>query len=265
MALRKAVLLFVCEDQAVSNSAVACVLVAAGRGERLGDDRPKTFVEVGGRPLVWHALRAVAQAVRVDTIVVVVPAGYEDKAGELARAAAPGAHAVIVVGGTTRQESVAHGLAALPADTDIVLVHDAARCLAPPDLFDAVADDLASQHDAVVPGLAVVDTLKQVDAAGRVIATPDRSALRAVQTPQGFRQDVLARAHAAAAHRGDHDAPDDASLVERLGVPVHVIEGRHEAFKITRPHDLVLAEAVLVRRADTAGGGEANAGPRRLP
>jgi 2-C-methyl-D-erythritol 4-phosphate cytidylyltransferase len=232
----------------VSSSAVACVLVAAGRGERLGDELPKTFVEVGGRPLVWHALRALARSTRVAVVAVVVPAGYEDKAGELVRDAGEGMSAVVVAGGATRQESVALGLAALPVGTDIVLVHDAARCLAPPDLFDAVAADVADQHDAVTPGLAVVDTLKQVDGSGRVIATPDRSALRAVQTPQGFRHDVLARAHAAAAERGDHDAPDDASLVERLGLPVHVVDGRPEAFKITRPHDLVLAEAVLARR-----------------
>ncbi|WP_199700987.1 2-C-methyl-D-erythritol 4-phosphate cytidylyltransferase [Jiangella rhizosphaerae] len=221
---------------------VACIVVAAGRGERLGEGCPKAFVEIGGRPLVWHALRAASGAARVTHVVVVAPDGLE---GDPALAGA----VAVVRGGATRQHSVANGLAALPGDTEVVLVHDAARCLAPPELFDAVAAGVLSGHDAVIPGLPVVDTLKVVDAAGRVTATPDRAELRAVQTPQGFRRDVLERAHAAAVERGDTDAPDDAALVERIGLPVHVVAGHPDAFKVTRPQDLLLAESVLARRA----------------
>lgn len=221
---------------------VACIVVAAGRGERLGEGRPKAFVEVGGRPLVWHALRAVSAAARVAHVVVVAPDGMEDDPA-LAGAAA------VVPGGSTRQHSVANGMAALPDDTEVVLVHDAARCLAPSELFDAVAADVLAGHDAVIPGLPVVDTLKVVDAAGVVTATPDRAALRAVQTPQGFGRGVLERAHAAAVERGDVDAPDDGALVERIGLPVHVVAGHADAFKVTRPQDLLLASAVLARRA----------------
>lgn len=221
---------------------VACIVVAAGRGERLGQQRPKAFVEIGGRPLVWHSLQALARSARVSHIVVVAPDGYDGDP------ALNGADAV-VPGGATRQHSVANGLAALPPGTEVVLVHDAARCLAPPELYDAVADDVLAGHDAVVPGVAVVDTLKVVDAVGRVTATPDRAELRAVQTPQGFRRAVLDRAHTAAVERGDIDAPDDASLVERLGLPVHVVAGHADAFKVTRPQDLLLAETVLARRA----------------
>jgi 2-C-methyl-D-erythritol 4-phosphate cytidylyltransferase len=221
---------------------VACIVVAAGRGERLGEERPKAFVDIGGRPMVWHALQAASRSSRVSHVVVVAPDGFDGDP------ALSGADAV-VPGGATRQQSVAHGLAVLPPGIEVVLVHDAARCLAPPQLYDAVAADVLAGHDAVVPGIAVVDTLKVVDATGRVTATPDRAGLRAVQTPQGFRRAVLDRAYAAAAERGDTDAPDDASLVERLGLPVHVVAGHPDAFKVTRPHDLLLAETVLARRA----------------
>ncbi|TDE10429.1 2-C-methyl-D-erythritol 4-phosphate cytidylyltransferase [Jiangella asiatica] len=224
---------------------VACILVAAGRGERLGGDRPKAFAELAGRPLVEYALRALARS-RAHDVVAVVPAGLENDP------ALDGATRV-VAGGATRQESVLLGLRALPGSVDVVLVHDAARCLAPPELFDAVVDAVAARHDAVVPGLAVVDTVKQVDDGGRVIATPDREALRAVQTPQGFRRSVLERAHAAAgpASAGSADPPasDDAGLVERLGLPVYVVPGHPDAFKITQPMDLLLAEAVLAAKA----------------
>lgn len=221
---------------------VACIVVAAGRGERLGEGRPKAFVEVGGRPLVWHALQALSRSVRVSHVVVVAPDGFE---GDLALSEA----SAVVHGGSTRQQSVAHGLAALPPEADVVLVHDAARCLAPPSLYDAVAADVLAGHDAVIPGLPVVDTLKVVDGDGLVTATPDRAELRAVQTPQGFRRVVLDRAHAAAVDRGDTDTPDDAALVERIGLAVHVVAGHTDAFKVTRPQDLLLAETVLARRA----------------
>jgi 2-C-methyl-D-erythritol 4-phosphate cytidylyltransferase len=131
----------------------------------------------------------------------------------------------------------------------VVLVHDAARPLAPPELADAVVATIRAGADAVVPGVALADTVKQVDPAGRVEATPDREVLRAVQTPQGFLRAVLQEAHAAASGAS---ATDDAGLVEQLGRTVLVVPGSEEAFKVTRPLDLVLAEAVLARRR--AGG-----------
>lgn len=241
---------------------VACILVAAGRGERLGVNRPKAFVEIGGRPLIWYAMLAVSRSARVNDVVAVVPPEFVDDLPEAVPAAAGPGTVTAVAGGETRQDSVARGLAALPDQADVVLVHDAARCLAPPDLYDAVATEVVNRHDAVVPGLAVVDTLKRVDGTGLVIATPERSELRAVQTPQGFRRAVLARAHAAADQRGDTDAPDDAWLVERIGVAVYVVPGHEDAFKITRPQDLVLAQAVLEqpgRRDDDAARPAASA------
>lgn len=133
-----------------------------------------------------------------------------------------------------------------------MLVHDAARPLVPPDVVDRVAAAVRAGSDAVVPALAVVDTVKEVDDEGIVVSTPDRSRLQAVQTPQGFTRSVLQAAHAAS---DASDATDDAGLVERMGVPVRVVPGDEEAFKITRPLDLVLAEAILVRRRAAGGVG----------
>jgi 2-C-methyl-D-erythritol 4-phosphate cytidylyltransferase len=141
----------------------------------------------------------------------------------------------VVAGGAERPDSVAAGLAALPADVDIVLVHDAARALTPSSQFAAVAAAVAAGAPAVVPGVPVVDTVKQVDGSGTVVATPPRAALRAIQTPQGFRRDVLERAHATA---GAHPVTDDAELVEALGLPVLVVPGDPRAHKITTPDDL---------------------------
>jgi len=143
--------------------------------------------------------------------------------------------------GATRQASVAAALAAVPLDFDIVLVHDAARALTPPELVEDVAAAVRGGHGAVIPVLPVVDTIKQVSDSGSVVATVDRSSLRAVQTPQGFRRDVLVKAHEAALD----EHTDDAGLAERIGVPVHTVPGSEAALKITRPFDLAIATLLL--------------------
>ncbi|HEY9375961.1 MAG TPA: 2-C-methyl-D-erythritol 4-phosphate cytidylyltransferase [Jiangellaceae bacterium] len=220
----------------------ACILVAAGRGERLGPGTPKALRQLAGQPLVVRAARAALESGALDVLVVAAPGDLVTEVeSELRPLDGP---VVIVAGGTTRRESVAAALTTLSAEVDVVLVHDAARCLAPAELFNTVAAAVSAGADAVIPALAIPDTVKQVDD-DVVVATLDRSVLRAVQTPQGFRRDVLVRAHAAEAA----DATDDAGLVERLGRPVRVVPGHEDAFKITRPVDLVLAEAVLARRS----------------
>ncbi|MDX6206153.1 MAG: 2-C-methyl-D-erythritol 4-phosphate cytidylyltransferase, partial [Frankiales bacterium] len=155
------------------------------------------------------------------------------------------AELLVVPGGRTRQDSVRIALQALPDDVSVVLVHDAARPLVPSELVDAVAAAVCAGSPAVVPCLPLADTVKRADAAGRVVETLRRDELRAIQTPQGFRREVLVRAHAAATAG---PVTDDAGMVEALGVPVLLIAGDDEAFKVTRPLDLVLAEAVLARR-----------------
>ena len=233
-------------------SRTAVIVPAAGRGERLGPGAPKALRTLGGVPMLVHAVRALAGARTVDLVVVAAPedgvAGVVALLGEHGLLDPDGARAgaLVVAGGDTRQDSVARALHALPADYDVVLVHDAARPLVPTSLVDAVATAVRAGAEAVVPGLPVADTIKAVDDADDVTATLDRSRLRAIQTPQGFLRTTLTAAHAAA----DPDAPatDDAGLVELIGGTVLVVPGDEEAFKVTRPLDLVLAEAVLARR-----------------
>ena len=175
-----------------------------------------------------------------DTVIVAAPAGGEDE-----MRAALGARAVsVVTGADDRVGSVAAGLDLASDDVEVVLVHDAARCLCPPEVVGAVIAGVRSGHPAVVPATAVADTLKRVDADGRVTATVDRSGLAGVQTPQGFRPDVLREAHARARADGVV-ATDDAGLVERLGVTVVTVPGDPRAFKVTTPLDLAMAEALV--------------------
>lgn len=218
-----------------------CVVVAAGAGTRLAAGRPKAFVELAGVTLLEHAVSRVHEAGLAD-VVAVVPGDLVGQARELLDG-----RAVVVAGGADRRASVALGLAALGPDVDVVLVHDAARCLAPPPLVAAVAAAVGEGAVAVVPGLEVADTVKQVDARGVVVGTVERTALRAVQTPQGFAREVLQRAHAEVA--AEATATDDASLVEQVGLPVLVVPGDPLAFKVTTPDDLARAEWLLARPA----------------
>lgn len=223
----------------------AAIVPAAGRGERLGPGAPKALRLLGGIPLLVHAVRALARAHLVDLVVVAAPSTDVVAVRALLAEHELRKDVQVLAGGATRQESVRLALVALPEDVDVVLVHDAARPLVPVELVDAVARAVRNGRDAVIPALPVTDTVKQVDGAGLVLATLDRSALRAVQTPQGFRRSVLERAHVAA--EGQQHT-DDAGLAEGVGIAVHVVPGAEDAFKVTRPLDLVLAEAVLARR-----------------
>jgi 2-C-methyl-D-erythritol 4-phosphate cytidylyltransferase len=228
---------------------VAAVVPAAGLGQRLGADGPKAMHLLGGEPMLVHSVRTLA-AGPVDLVVVATPPGLGAEVLELLAGAHPGAELSVVDGGITRSDSVRLALAALPASVRVVLVHDAARPLVPAALVAAVVAAVEGGADAVVPGLPVTDTVKQVDGADVVVATVDRSALRAVQTPQGFRREVLDTAYA---RPESGSATDDAGHVERAGGVVVVVPGAEEAFKVTRPLDLVLAEAVLAGRRQAGG------------
>ena len=222
---------------------VGVVVVAAGSGARLAATAPKAFVPLAGRPILGHALDTVVRLQGLRSLVVVVPAELADAAApEWAGISLPaGAH--VVIGGPERAESVAAGLALVGAECDVVLVHDAARCLTPLEVFDRVVEAVragTSGAAGAVPGLPVVDTVKTVDAQGVITGTPERAALRAVQTPQGFRRDVLVEAY-----RSGQVATDDAALVERMGHKVLVVEGDQLAFKVTTPADLDHAERLL--------------------
>ncbi len=193
-----------------------------------------------GVALLEHALRRVLAAPEVAHVVVVAPASHLREAGAIASRLADEKVVDVVAGGAERTESVAAGLAALRPGDGIVLVHDAARALAPSTLVSRLVHEVRSGHPAVVPGMPVTDTIKQVDAAGVVVATPDRARLRAIQTPQAFLREVLEHAHASGVH-----ATDDAALVEAVGGHVRVVDGDRLAFKITTADDLVTAQRHL--------------------
>lgn len=220
---------------------VWAILAAAGAGERLGGDRPKAFVRLGARTLLAASLVALETHDEVDGIVVVVPASYEERTTLLAEDLCCSKVAAAVAGGETRTESVREGLSAIPEECDAVLVHDAARPLVPAAVIDRVLAALDRGADGAVPGLPPVDTVKRVDADGTVVETLPRGALRAVQTPQGFRCAALRAAYA-----GDtRDATDCATLVERAGGRVVVVAGDPRNFKVTTRDDLARAEALL--------------------
>jgi 2-C-methyl-D-erythritol 4-phosphate cytidylyltransferase len=215
------------------------IVVAAGRGERMGADRPKAFVTLRGKSLLLRSAAALAGG--ADGLVAVVPG---EAVAEAARMLAdvPQVRAV-VAGGATRAESVRAGLEAVPSGFDgIVLVHDAARPLVPPDLVRAVAE-AARRTGAALPVLPLLDTIKVVGD-GRVVETLDRTRLGAAQTPQGFRIGLLREAYARA-FADDVALTDEAMAVERLGHPVAAVPGSPRNRKITTPDDLRWAESLL--------------------
>ena len=261
------------------DGAVVAVLTAAGAGTRLGAGGPKALVEIGGRSLLRRAAQGLADSGVVDHLVVTAPGEHVERfTAELAGLVGAGVGIRVVAGSSaSRQASVALGLkAALEScpRAAVVLVHDAARALTPPETVRRVVAAVRAGHDAVVPALAVTDTVKEVAPVGPagpapagpapagpgavvaapptaragvevVVGTPDRSRLRAVQTPQGFAVAALVRAHELGAARGADEAlaaSDDAGLVEAAGGRVVVVEGDPLALKVTTPLDLALAE-----------------------
>jgi len=224
---------------------VGAVLTAAGSGRRFGAEVPKALVPLAGRSLVVHAALTLERTAAVQHLVVTAPPDHL-RAIESAVATACAIPVTVVPGGPTRQASVAAGLAALHG-CEVILVHDAARPLASVTLMQRLIDQVQQGHEAVVPGVPVTDTIKEVDDARppRALRTVERSGLRAIQTPQAFRSATLRRAHAAGAELAGEEATavsDDAGLAERCGTTVRVIEGEPRAMKITTPHDLALAE-----------------------
>ena len=226
--------------ESIREPRVAVVVVAAGSGTRLGAGRPKAFVTLNGRTLLEHSLHAVRGMRYSAEAIVVAPGDLLEDAAFLAEQAL-GRPAEVVAGGDTRQRSVGEGLAVVNPAVDVVLVHDAARALAPASLFDAVVEAVLARGYGVVPGLPVSDTIKRVGDDGEVHETVDRSALSAVQTPQAFPREQLLTAYALA----ESDETDDAGLVAAAGFRVDVVPGDAHAFKVTTQWDLRRAEELL--------------------
>jgi 2-C-methyl-D-erythritol 4-phosphate cytidylyltransferase len=216
----------------------AVILLAAGVGKLIGATRPKAFLPIGDRPILSVAAAAAAASPKVGALVVAAPPGYEDEA----RSSVEGLMlpTTVLTGGRTRQASVRAALSALAPDADIVVIHDAARPFAPPDLFTEVIRAVEAGADGAIPVVPVTDTVKRIDGI-RVVDTVDRTELANAQTPQAFRAPALREAHERAAADGQ-PATDDAMLLERIATVV-AVAGDPMNFKITTMLDLARAEA----------------------
>ncbi len=219
---------------------VWAVLAAAGRGERLGSDRPKAFARLGGRPLLAESLERLEGSDWIDQIVIAAPPDWEEPSILVAEEIAATKVSSAVTGGASRSESVRLALEDVPDDAAVVVVHDAARPLLPEDVIERVLAPLSEGWDAVVPALPVSDTVKKVER-DRVVETLRRDDLVAVQTPQAFLADVLRRAVAGDAA----SATDCAALVEASGGRVKWVEGDSKLLKVTDADDLALVESWL--------------------
>lgn len=221
----------------------SAIILAGGSGTRMGANQNKVMLDLCGEPVVMRSIRAFVGL--VDTLVIVArPEDAGQIRGWLDEASI---EAVVTNGGNTRQDSVWNGLCALPPDCDRVLIHDAARCLVDSDIIRRA---MASVEDCGtgVAAIPAVDTIKTADKDGIVTGTLDRSTLWAMQTPQGFDVSLIRRAHEQAQQDGAIGT-DDAALVERLGVPVHLVEGHRRNLKLTTPEDMAMAESLLKETA----------------
>lgn len=226
---------------------IQAIVPAAGKGERLGSGIEKPYVLLNGIPMVVHTLRVLAAVREIDSIILAVSRRWQKRIQrEILERYRIGRITAVVRGGATRMESVYAGLSSLDSKTGWVLVHDAARPLIEPKEVSRLIL-AAKKSGAVCPGGIPKDTTKQVDSRGWIEETLNRQKLRAVFTPQVFRRELILRAYEKA-RQGKYQGTDDASLVERLGVRVKVVEGNRENIKITTPEDLLLAEAILERR-----------------
>ncbi len=215
------------------------IVLAGGSGSRMGADRNKVLLTLRNEPVITKAVKAFSGL--VEGIILV--SREEDIPDMQAAMAASGLTVTIVPGGSTRQESVWNGLCALPAACTHVLVHDGARCLVDRDTILRCMDSVLSSGSGVA-AIPAIDTIKEVDAENTVVNTPDRARLRAVQTPQGFRTELLRSAHLAA-QRDGFLGTDDASLLEHLGIPVKLTLGDRRNIKITTPEDMMIAASFL--------------------
>jgi 2-C-methyl-D-erythritol 4-phosphate cytidylyltransferase len=222
---------------------VHLLIPSAGSGRRMVSDRNKMLLVVNGRSILAWTLLIAERSQSIQWIGIVgQPHDFEDFQ-IIVDSLALTKSVVLIAGGDTRQASVYNGLKALPDDAIQVLIHDGARCLATPDLFDRCATAL-NTVDGLIAAISVKDTIKVVDANRLIVETPDRSNLWAAQTPQGFQVDLLKKCHAEAEAKG-WSVTDDAALFEKCGLPVHIVLGEETNLKVTTPVDLTIASFIL--------------------
>ncbi len=238
----------------MTQRSVAVVLLAAGKGERLGAKAPKAFVELAGKSLLEHSIFRALATENLKQLIIAVPESHLEQTLEFEKQLSnQGVDIRVVVGGATRQKSVSESLAVLAGGIDIVLVHDSARSLASTDLFNRVAQAVFENQIGVIPALHVADTIKRYK--GDVIQeTIERSDLVRAQTPQGFPASVLVAAHVGATQ----EFTDDAALIQSIGGTVMMIEGEEQAMKITTAEDFERAQTYLLAHARTGIGSDAH-------
>lgn len=231
--------------------AVSVVIPAAGLGKRFGGTIPKQFVGLAGKPILVHTALAFEQCGAVDALVVAAHPSFIDDIWELARRFGITKLAACVPGGTERQHSILQALATPTVQqSDIVLVHDAVRPFVD-DTFISSIVQAVNVYGAVVPGLPPKETIKEVDNANAVVRTCNRSMMRTVQTPQGFRRELLHEAYQNASAK-KFLGTDDASVVEYAGHAVHIVDGREENIKITTPFDMRIAEILVQQHSKSS-------------
>ena len=224
----------------------SAIIVAAGSGVRLGSNLPKAFVKIAGHTMLSYSLATVRQINSIGEVVITVPAGFENDARAEVAAAGLSIPVKITVGGIERQDSVRIALELTSAQCDLVIVHEAARPLATPAIFEACLS-AASRAGAAIAAIPVSDTLKRVTDS-TITATIARSGLWQAQTPQAFRRNLLVAAHQDAVTE-KIAATDDADLVERTGARVEVVEASTTNIKITTSSDLAIVEAIIAARS----------------
>jgi 2-C-methyl-D-erythritol 4-phosphate cytidylyltransferase len=223
---------------------VCAIIPAGGQGTRMGGTVPKQFRTLKGKPILHYTLKTLHESGLIDSLVLVVP----EKELEHARAdwlEHPVIVKQVVTGGEKRQDSVFNGYQALPADTDIVLVHDGVRPFLSKEMIQETIN-VAEKFGAAITAIPVNDTIKQVDSSGKVERTVDREGLWRVQTPQAFRYDLLGEAFRNA-QKDSFYGTDEGALIEYLGQEVRVVEGSEWNLKITRPEDMVLGESIVAK------------------
>ncbi len=236
---------------------MAAVIAAGGSGTRIGAGLPKQFLHVGGRPILVRTIQSLLAMDRLVQVVIALPEEHISLAEEMLSCWSWTVPVVCIPGGTTRQESVRLGVQHTRPDVDLLLVHDAVRPFCEPGMLHRVVE-AAWKTGGAIPGLPATETIQRVSRRGRVLKSPSRDELYAIQTPQCFHAAIL-RSALELAFREGFEGTDESSVVRRAGHPVTVVEGSPENIKITRPLDLAIAESLVARdRARVAQ-------PRRVP
>ena len=230
------------------------LIPAAGSGRRMGSSRNKLLLDVMGKPILAWTLQAAKAARHIRWIGIIGQPGDWQDFKEIVVGLGMTKVVHFIPGGATRQESVYRGLQGLPAIAERVLIHDGARCLATPDLFDRCSETLQT-CSGLIAAIPVKDTIKVVNDGGIIQSTPDRRQLWAAQTPQGFEVEKLQQCHDEGLRQG-WEVTDDAALFEQCGLPVQIVEGEETNLKVTTPMDLAIAEFILRQRTGKADGGK---------